>query len=221
MRQIPPDLQASLSAGVTTLCWCWQVTRRDGAVFGFTDHDRALDVAGQRYEPGCGFGLDRFEQDISLTPGHGQLSGVIEAETITRADIEAGLWSGARVDILRVDWARPELFARVRCGEIGEIRLREGRFEAELRGLSHRLDRVTGRVFSRRCHARLGDADCRIAPDHPEHARGCDKRFATCRDRFGNTLNFRGFPYMIGNDVLLAGAAGESVHDGSSRGLGE
>ncbi|QIB35100.1 DUF2163 domain-containing protein [Ancylobacter pratisalsi] len=33
---------------------------------------------------------------------------------------------------------------------------------------------------------------------------GCDKRFETCRDRFANTLNFRGFPHMPGNDAVLA-----------------
>jgi len=31
---------------------------------------------------------------------------------------------------------------------------------------------------------------------------GCDKSFGTCRDRFANTLNFRGFPQMPGNDWL-------------------
>lgn len=32
---------------------------------------------------------------------------------------------------------------------------------------------------------------------------GCDKRFATCREKFANTLNFRGFPHMPGNDKAL------------------
>ncbi len=32
---------------------------------------------------------------------------------------------------------------------------------------------------------------------------GCDKSFATCRDRFANALNFRGFPFMPGNDFVL------------------
>jgi uncharacterized phage protein (TIGR02218 family) len=32
---------------------------------------------------------------------------------------------------------------------------------------------------------------------------GCDKRFATCREKFANGLNFRGFPHMPGNDFAL------------------
>ncbi|WP_417621161.1 DUF2163 domain-containing protein [Parasphingorhabdus sp.] len=31
---------------------------------------------------------------------------------------------------------------------------------------------------------------------------GCDKNFATCRDRFANSVNFRGEPYLPGNDLL-------------------
>lgn len=31
---------------------------------------------------------------------------------------------------------------------------------------------------------------------------GCDKSFGTCRDRFANAPNFRGFPQMPGNDWL-------------------
>jgi uncharacterized phage protein (TIGR02218 family) len=33
---------------------------------------------------------------------------------------------------------------------------------------------------------------------------GCDKRFDTCRDRFANTINFRGFPHIPGNDFLVS-----------------
>jgi len=46
---------------------------------------------------------------------------------------------------------------------------------------------------------------------------GCDKRFATCRDRFANAVNFRGFPHMPGNDfVLRYPVPGEPGHTGSS-----
>jgi uncharacterized phage protein (TIGR02218 family) len=39
---------------------------------------------------------------------------------------------------------------------------------------------------------------------------GCDKRFTTCVQRFGNAENFRGFPHIPGNDFIMRypGAAG-------------
>ena len=118
-----------------------------------------------------------------------------------------------------MDWSAPEIFVRTARGELGEIRCRDGRFEADLLGPAHRLETMTGRVFARRCDAELGDARCGVDPGHGGFVLGCDKRFATCRDRFANTLNFRGFPYMVGNDMLQASPASEPVRDGGSRGL--
>jgi uncharacterized phage protein (TIGR02218 family) len=43
---------------------------------------------------------------------------------------------------------------------------------------------------------------------------GCDKSFAACRDTFGNTLNFRGFPHMPGNDHAYAYAREGMDFDG-------
>ena len=46
---------------------------------------------------------------------------------------------------------------------------------------------------------------------------GCDKRLATCRDKFANVLNFRGVPHMPGNDfVLRLPLQGEAGMDGGS-----
>ena len=33
---------------------------------------------------------------------------------------------------------------------------------------------------------------------------GCDKYFSTCREKFANAANFRGFPHMPGNDFLAS-----------------
>ena len=50
-----------------------------------------------------------------------------------------------------------------------------------------------------------------------EITAGCDKTFATCRMKFSNTPNFRGFPHMPGNDfVLRLPKQGEAGMDGGS-----
>jgi uncharacterized phage protein (TIGR02218 family) len=44
-----------------------------------------------------------------------------------------------------------------------------------------------------------------FALDLPARVRlteGCDKQLATCRDRFGNAVNFRGEAHLPGNDLL-------------------
>ena len=46
---------------------------------------------------------------------------------------------------------------------------------------------------------------------------GCDKQFATCKTKFANGINFRGFPYMPGNDAVLSGPSPSTPMDGGSR----
>jgi uncharacterized phage protein (TIGR02218 family) len=46
---------------------------------------------------------------------------------------------------------------------------------------------------------------------------GCDKRFETCRAKFANTLNFRGYPHMPGNDAVQSRPVAGELLDGSSR----
>ncbi|PSM18143.1 DUF2163 domain-containing protein [Nitratireductor sp. StC3] len=44
---------------------------------------------------------------------------------------------------------------------------------------------------------------------------GCDKHFSTCKAKFGNHLNFRGFPHLPGNDVAYGYATPDESFDGS------
>jgi uncharacterized phage protein (TIGR02218 family) len=46
---------------------------------------------------------------------------------------------------------------------------------------------------------------------------GCDKSFATCKAKFANTLNFRGFPHMPGDDAIQARPVAGETMDGASR----
>ncbi|TPE50718.1 DUF2163 domain-containing protein [Amaricoccus solimangrovi] len=46
---------------------------------------------------------------------------------------------------------------------------------------------------------------------------GCDGLAATCRAKFGNFLNFRGFPHIPGEDWVTAYPREGEVHDGGSR----
>ena len=46
---------------------------------------------------------------------------------------------------------------------------------------------------------------------------GCDKQFTTCKTKFANGINFRGFPYMPGNDAALSYPVANQPRDGGSR----
>lgn len=162
MRSLPPALKTHIDTGATTLCRCWRVTRRDGTVLGFTEHDVDLTVDGTRFLAASGFAASEAETALGLAAPNGEVAGAFSSEAIADTDLEAGAYDGARVEIFWVNWADPTAFMLDHVREIGEVTRTENRFQAELRGLAARLDQPTGRVYGRRCDARLGDARCGI-----------------------------------------------------------
>lgn len=45
---------------------------------------------------------------------------------------------------------------------------------------------------------------------------GCDKRSPTCRAKFSNIMNFRGFPHLPGEDWIVSHPEEGGIHDGGS-----
>ena len=294
MRAIPPALQAKLDTGVTTLCRCFILTRRDGARQGFTDHDDDIVLNDVICRAGTGLSAREATTRLGLSLDGSEIAGALSDEGLTDADLVAGRYDAASVETYLVDWSEPSFFVLMAKSVIGEVRREGEAFAAELRGLADPLAQESGRLYTVTCSADLSDARCRVNLDDARFRRagaianlrgrssfavsglddviedwftagritftsganaglameikrhrpdggaividlwqampellasgdtftvsaGCDKRFATCRDRFGNSTNFRGFPHIPGNDFMMRYAVnGEAGNDGSS-----
>jgi hypothetical protein len=203
MRTLDLGFKTHIESGATTLATCWKLTRADAVVLEFTDHDRTLSFGGVDYVPAHGLDGGEAPQKLGPQVDTAEVVGVLHAEAITEADIEAGLYDGAEVETWRVNWRDVSQRVLLRRATIGEIVREDGRFRAELRSGQQVLNRTHGRLYSVFCDAVLGDARCTVPHDHPHFALGCDRALATCRDRFGNVPNFRGFPHIPGNDFVL------------------
>ncbi len=278
MRALDPNLKTLLDSGATTLATCWRITRVDGAVLGFTDHDRALAFDGTSFLPDSGAAGSGITSTADLAVDNAEIEGALSDAALSADDLAAGRYDGAGVEIFRVNWASPETRLLLKKAVIGEVRRDGDAFRAELRGLSHFLDQTTGRVYQRLCDVNLGDAKCGVDLSDAAYnttgavtalrddqsfiasgfgafadswfahglltwtsganqgarvhiktqgtggavalwlpagadiaigdaftaTAGCDKRFATCGDKFANTINFRGFPLMPGNDFAVS-----------------
>jgi uncharacterized phage protein (TIGR02218 family) len=163
MRTVPAGLAARLSGGATTLAHAFIVTRSDGAVFGFTDHDRPLTVAGVACEPGAGLDRSTATSHSGLAVGEEEIAGALTSDRITDADLAAGRWDDAVVTVHLVDWQAPQHRMQIRTGRIGEVVRADGAFRAEIRGPAAALDSITGRRFLATCDAELGDDRCKVA----------------------------------------------------------
>ncbi|MBM3529046.1 MAG: DUF2163 domain-containing protein [Alphaproteobacteria bacterium] len=294
MRAIPPTLQTKLNSGVTMLCRCWRIVRRDGEVLGFTDHDEDVSLDALVCRAGTGLTGSEATARLGLSVAGSEISGALDGEVLNEADLAAGRYDAASIEVYLVDWSEPELNVLLTRGTLGEVRREGAAFAAEVRSLADKLNEERGRRYTAACSADLGDARCaivlsalaftgagaietlrgtssliasgldayadgwftggrlqwtsggnvglaievkshRVTDDGavldlwqamPEPlsegdafavTAGCDKRFVTCRDRFDNAANFRGFPHIPGNDFVARYAvSGEPGNTGKS-----
>lgn len=299
MKSLSPALQAHLDTGVTTLAWCWKLTRRDGTTFGFTDHDRPLTFDTVTFDSATGFTASEIKDTLGLAVDNLDVAAALSSAKLDENHLAAGLYDDAAVEIWRVNWQDTTQRVLMRKGSLGEVRRSGAAFSAEVRGLAHYLNQPQGRLYQYTCDATLGDARCGIGLSTPTHTSsatitsvldarrftvaglasrpsdwasrgtatfssgtnagrineirrhtlsatdalvelwqalpiepavgdtlmitaGCDKHFATCRHRFSNAANFRGFPHLPGDRLLTLPARTGDVHDGSAlRGLAE
>lgn len=282
MKAIPPTLQTHLDSGATTMCYCWRVTRQDGEVQGFTEHDNDLTFDGTTFVASSGFTASTVENNLGLTVDNLNVDGAISSDTLNEHDLAAGLYDAAAVELFWVNWQDVDDRILVNSGDIGEVKRMLTSFSAELRSKSNRLAQRTGRNYQRFCDADLGDARCQIdlesstykgtgtvssmadvrtivatglgsydndwftlgklewtsgdndglkadvklhsnngsqvtielwqrptysvsASDTFVVRAGCRKDLATCKSaKFNNVVNFQGFPFIPGNDILMS-----------------
>ncbi|MGF0536752.1 DUF2163 domain-containing protein [Agrobacterium sp. ES01] len=162
MRQISEDLAAHLGGDATTLCHCWRLTRRDGVVLGFTEHDRNLAFDGTDFKAASGFRRSETEAEDGLAAPPSEVTGGFSSEAMTEGDLASGRYDGARVEVFIVNWQALDQRLLLKVQEIGEVSRGGGQFTAELRSFAHRLGQENGRVYNRRCDADLGDGRCRV-----------------------------------------------------------
>lgn len=162
MKSLPAGMQDHLDTGATTLCHCWQITRGDGAVLGFTDHDRDLSFGGVAFEAAAGFTATSVQSSLGLNVDNLDVMGALSSERLNDQDLARGLYDNAAITIWRVNWQDVTQRIIMRSGNLGEVARGPNAFTAEVRGLAHALNQVTGRVFQRVCDASLGDGRCGI-----------------------------------------------------------
>lgn len=155
-------LYAHLASGHTHVCQCWSITRKDGVVLGFTDHDQPLVFDGITFRADSGLAAKALASATGLSVNNTEALGLLQAEIITDVDIKAGRYDGAEVTNWTVRWDDVSARKINFVGHIGTITMRDGAFEAELRGLTDALNQPHGRSYLRRCSAVLGDLGCGV-----------------------------------------------------------
>lgn len=160
MRDIPAALASHLEQTSTTACHAWRLTRTDGLVLGFTEHDHDLEFSGTAFSAATGFRASEVETGLGLEADAANVAGAFSDAAISADDLALGRYDGARVETFLVNWQSPGDHVLLSTRELGEVRTAGQAFTVELRSLAARLDQPHGRLYGRRCDADLGDARC-------------------------------------------------------------
>lgn len=166
MKTISIALASHIAQPTTTLARLWEITRRDGTKFHFTDHDLDILYGGDTYEALTGFSSSDIETSGQLNVDDLEVTTFFDAASITQVDVEAGKWDGATIRLMVVNYADLTQGALLqRFGELGQFSYDGQRFRAELRGLMQYLANNIGRTYGANCPYQLGDADCKVDLD--------------------------------------------------------
>lgn len=184
MKSASAGLQSHLAGRARSLASMWKLTRADGTIMGFTDHDQDVDFdlgdgdGTITYQAATGFTRSEIASAVSLNVDNIELTGALSSAKITAADIRAGRYDRAEVRIFEVNWQDTSQGAlRFRRGWIGRIRTEGIGFVAEIRGMAQLYDeQEIGHTYSPYCRADLGDtigtslvsSGCGVRLDPPE-----------------------------------------------------
>lgn len=162
MRPVSPELAAHLAGEVTSLATCWRLQRRDGVLVTLTSHDRDIEVAGEVYRASGGLTATSVQDTADLAVDNLEVDGVLGSAGLAAADLAAGRFDGARVDLFLVNWAAPgQGSLLLKRGTLGRVSQEDAAFRAEIRGLTQALQRPATEVYSPDCRAELGDSRCK------------------------------------------------------------
>jgi hypothetical protein len=104
MKTIATRDQTMLESGGLTIATLWKITRRDGQVFGFTDHDQDIEFGGLTYDAATSYNRTATADNAGFSVSNMVIESILDSSLITEDDIIAGLWDYSQVEIRNVNW---------------------------------------------------------------------------------------------------------------------
>ena len=160
MKSCSVGLAAHLQSGQTTLATLFKVTRRDGTVLGFTDHDQDLIVSGVTYLSTSSYNRFNLNEGSDGSVKTTELVGAIDS-VITRDDLERRLYDYAKIQLLICNWANLTQGTMILAtGAFGPVTIEEFNFRVEVRGMAKPLEDQGGEICGPACRVDFGSPRC-------------------------------------------------------------
>lgn len=163
-KTLTAPIALHIAAAVQSLCSCWKITRTDGVILTFTDAQSPVVVNGVTYASAVGFDPSAVETTTVMAVDNLEVSGLLTLNFITAADVSAGVYDAAEIELFYVNRLDPNSGTLpMKRGTVGQITWQQGTFKAEVRGLMQPFHQNIVEIFSASCRATLGDNRCKVA----------------------------------------------------------
>jgi len=110
MKNASPGFKAAIDQEVTYLCGLVELSRRDGYVYRFTDHDEDVVIGGNTYVATRGFTRSAIMNSLSAglsTVTLEILLADLAQEGLTEEQLRTGQFDDSLVTIYTADWRTP------------------------------------------------------------------------------------------------------------------
>ncbi len=163
-KTISANLLAHIQGEVLTVATLWRVVcALDSFSYYFTDHDEDIVYAGNTYVASTGYTRTSISSSVALDVDQLQIEGLIDDVSIVEADLRAGKFDFAFVEISIINYVVPtDGIMIMRQGHFGEVALKDSFYVVELRGLTQLFANEILYTFNVDCSADLGDSRCTI-----------------------------------------------------------
>jgi uncharacterized phage protein (TIGR02218 family) len=163
MKTATAAMKAHLAGWCTTLAYLFRIQRLDGTLLGFTSHDVPITYDAQDgvgpvlYEADSGFTPSAQKNNSDLSVDNLEATVFLQSDSILEADIRAGRYDDCDLEIRVVNWADLTMGdVLLRRGTVGNLKMKNGLWSGELRGLAYKLTANIGDTFGPVCRATFG-----------------------------------------------------------------
>lgn len=161
MKNISNNLKKSLSDDTLNLVRCWKITLKNNKILCFTTSDEDFIYENQKYISIGSNDINDLKTNIDIEEDEAEISNLIISDIIEANDILSGCYDGADVELFIFDKKTQEKITLLN-GFISDIEYKDNIFNAKVKGLKSKLNKVIGEVYTPLCRCQFCDEKCKL-----------------------------------------------------------
>lgn len=140
----------------------WEITREDGTILRFTDHDKNIVYSGDTYVSAMAPMASAREMRPVPASTNVEWVAAFDSTLVTYQDLHKGLYNNAQIWERVVNWMYPDVVGPIRQRKyfVDKVTYTDIGWTAEIMSVAHKLNRTYGRTHDKFCRHEFGKGLC-------------------------------------------------------------